>query len=100
MKGVILAGGLNTRLYPLTRGIPKCLLPIHDKTMIDCAIEALRKAGIQEILIIADRAFAGNFVLHLGVSRTNDLKRLEFMTALPHWETPRAMCEAETFLEK
>ena len=98
MKGVILAGGQNSRLNPLTRGVPKCLLPVYNRTMVDCAIEALRIAGVQEVLIVTDRAFAGNFVSHLGISAANRLKRLEFTTAPTHWEAPRALCEAEAFV--
>lgn len=99
MKGVILAGGLNTRLYPLTRGIPKCLLPVHNKTMVDCAIETLQTFGIDEVLIITDKAYTGNFVSHLGIGKNHNLKKLAFLTAPSHWETPRAMCQAEEFLE-
>lgn len=66
MKGVILAGGNGSRLYPLTKITNKHLLPIYNKPMIYYPIQTLVDAGIKDIMIIAGKGYAGQFLELLG----------------------------------
>lgn len=78
MKGVILAGGLGTRLYPLTKVTNKHLLPVYDKPMIYYPIQTLINAGIDDILIVTGGNNAGDFLKLLGNGREFGLKHINY----------------------
>ncbi len=78
MKGVILAGGLGSRLRPLTKVTNKHLLPIYDKPMIYYPIETLVRAGIKDIMIVTGGNSAGDFLRLLGNGREFGLKDIYY----------------------
>jgi len=78
MKGVILSGGLGTRLHPLTKVTNKHLLPIYDKPMIYYPIQTLINAGIDDILIVTGGNNAGDFLKLLGNGKEFGLKHISY----------------------
>ncbi len=78
MKGIILAGGTGSRLYPLTKITNKHLLPVYDKPMIYYPIETLRNAGIEEIMIVTGGNHAGEFLRLLGNGKDFGLKDIAY----------------------
>ncbi|OGL41129.1 MAG: spore coat protein [Candidatus Schekmanbacteria bacterium RBG_16_38_11] len=78
MKGIILAGGLGTRLHPLTKITNKHLLPVFDKPMIYYPIQTLINAGIDDILIVTGGNHAGDFLKLLGNGKEFGLKHINY----------------------
>jgi glucose-1-phosphate thymidylyltransferase len=78
MKGVILAGGLGSRLFPLTKITNKHLLPVHDQPMIYYPIQTLINAGIEDIMIVTGGNAAGDFLKLLGNGKDFGLKHLNY----------------------
>jgi glucose-1-phosphate thymidylyltransferase len=78
MKGIILAGGLGTRLRPLTKVTNKHLLPVYDKPMIFYPLTTLCRAGISSIMIVTGGNSAGDFLRLLGNGREFGLKHLDY----------------------
>ncbi|GIU81566.1 MAG: spore coat protein [Acidobacteria bacterium] len=78
MKGVVLAGGLGTRLYPLTKVTNKHLLPVYNQPMIYYPIQTLINAGIQDIMIVTGGNSAGDFLRLLGNGKDFGLKHLNY----------------------
>jgi glucose-1-phosphate thymidylyltransferase len=78
MKGVVLAGGLGSRLYPLTYATNKHLLPIYNKPMVFYPIETLVQAGIREVIVVTGGPHAGHFMRVLKNGKELGLRHLEF----------------------
>lgn len=78
MKGVILAGGLGSRLFPLTKITNKHLLPVHNEPMIYYPIRTLINAGIDDIMIVTGGNSAGDFLKLLGNGKEFGLKHLNY----------------------
>lgn len=78
MKGVILAGGLGTRMLPLTRITNKHLLPVYDQPMIHYPLRCLINAGIKDILIVTGGNHAGDFLQLLGNGKEFGLRELRY----------------------
>ncbi len=78
MKGVILAGGTGSRLFPLTKVTNKHLLPVYDKPMIYYPIDLMAKSGIDKVLLVTGGNNAGDFIRLLGNGREFGLKELNY----------------------
>src|SRR5947208_14136766 len=76
MKGVILAGGVGSRLHPLTRITNKHLLPIYERPMLTYGIEARVGAGLEEIMLVTGGTHAGEFFRLLGDGHEHGIHRL------------------------
>ncbi len=78
MKGIVLAGGLGSRLLPLTKVTNKHLLPVYDRPMVYYPIQALVNAGIDEVMLVTGGNSAGDFLKLLGNGRQHGLKHLVY----------------------
>ena len=100
MKGVILAGGLGTRLEPLTRITNKHLLPIYDRPMIYYPLNTLVEAGIKDIMIVTGGNHAGEFLRLLGNGSEFGLKDIEYTYQKGEGGIAQALALTENFVEK
>lgn len=99
MKGVVLAGGLGTRLYPLTFATNKHLLPIYDKPMVFYPITTLINAGIKEIMIVVGGPHAGHFMQVLRNGKNLGVDHLEFAYQEKEGGIAEALLLAEDFAD-
>jgi len=96
MRGVLLAGGTGSRLFPLTRITNKHLLPIYDRPMIQWSIEALVNAGITELMLVTGGTHAGEFLRLLGNGHEFGIDRLSY----GYQEKPGGIAEALGLAER
>lgn len=99
MKGLILAGGLGKRLYPLTKITNKHLLPVYDKPMIFYPLRTLVEAGIKDIMIVTGGNNAGDFLRLLGNGRDFGLKHINYTYQEKEGGIAQAIGLAEHFAE-
>jgi len=99
MKGVVLAGGLGTRLYPLTFATNKHLLPVFDQPMVFYPIQTLVKAGIKEVLVITGGPHAGQFLRVLKNGKELGVKHLEYAYQEGEGGIAQALSLAEDFAD-
>jgi glucose-1-phosphate thymidylyltransferase len=98
VKGVILAGGKGTRLYPLTRITNKHLLPIYDRPMVTYAIEALVNAGLTDLMLVTGGTHAGEFFRLLGDGHEHGIDRLFYAYQEQEGGIAEALGLAERFV--
>lgn len=98
-KGVILAGGMGTRLAPLTQVTNKHLLPVYDKPMVCYPIEKLVEAGIEEILLVTGGEYAGDFLKFLGNGKKFGIKDLHYTYQEGHGGIAEALGLARDFAD-
>ncbi|MFH1836943.1 MAG: sugar phosphate nucleotidyltransferase [Candidatus Omnitrophota bacterium] len=99
MKGIVLAGGLGSRLYPLTKITNKHLLPVYNKPMIYYPIEVLVEAGIKDIMIVTGGGHAGNFLRLLGNGHEFGLKGVNYAYQEAEGGIAEALSLAEYFAD-
>jgi glucose-1-phosphate thymidylyltransferase len=99
VKGIVLAGGLGTRLLPLTRVTNKHLLPVYDRPMILYPLHALLTAGISEVLIVTGGPHAGSFLQLLRDGRDLGLRQLSYTYQEGEGGIAAALALAEDFAE-
>jgi len=100
MKGIILAGGLGTRMFPLTKITNKHLLPVYDKPMIYYPLQALVNAGIEDILLVTGGNYAGDFLRLLGNGQEFGLKHINYTYQEGEGGIAAALSLAEFFADK
>lgn len=99
MKGVILAGGLGTRLYPLTKITNKHLLPIYDRPMIYYPLQTMVDSGVTDIMIVTGGPWAGDFLKLLGNGKEFGLRRLHYAYQEREAGIADALSLAEDFVD-
>jgi glucose-1-phosphate thymidylyltransferase len=97
LKGIVLAGGLGTRLYPITKITNKHLMPVYNKPMIFYPIRTLVSAGVQEILVVTGGNNAGDFLRILRNGEEFGLKQLSYRYQEGEGGIAAALSLAETF---
>src|SRR5205823_4177355 len=99
MKGVVLAGGVGSRLHPLTRVTNKHLLPVYNQPMVFYPIKAMVNLGIEEILIVTGGQSAGDFLRLLANGKDFGLKRLNYAYQEGEGGIADALALAQDFAE-
>ncbi|MCZ6787947.1 MAG: sugar phosphate nucleotidyltransferase, partial [Planctomycetota bacterium] len=99
VKGIVLAGGLGSRLHPLTKITNKHLLPVYDQPMIFYPIQTLVRAGVREILLVTGGTNAGDFLRLLGNGKDFGLERIHYAYQEGEGGIAEALGLARTFAD-